>query len=88
MRFVTLAAGIALGLFAQIGLLAQTMDQQERVQGHQVEAAVQCVRDAKCGVEEWFPRRGDEPIATAMAYESDGVASLQWVGTVPAAMSV
>jgi hypothetical protein len=29
--------------------------------------------------------RGDEPIATAMAYESDGVASLQWVGTVPAA---
>ncbi len=30
-------------------------------------------------------RRGDEPIATAMAYESDGVASLQWVGTVPAA---
>jgi ribosomal protein S18 acetylase RimI-like enzyme len=30
-------------------------------------------------------RRGDEPIATAMTYESDGVASLQWVGTVPAA---
>ena len=30
-------------------------------------------------------RRDDEPIATAMAYESDGVASLQWVGTVPAA---
>ena len=30
-------------------------------------------------------RRGDEPIATAMAYESDGVASLQWVGTVPSA---
>jgi hypothetical protein len=29
--------------------------------------------------------RGDEPMATAMAYESDGVASLQWVGTVPAA---
>ena len=29
--------------------------------------------------------RGEEPIATAMAYESDGVASLQWVGTVPAA---
>ena len=30
-------------------------------------------------------RRGDEPVATAMVYESDGVASLQWVGTVPAA---
>ena len=30
-------------------------------------------------------RRGAEPVATAMAYESDGVASLQWVGTVPAA---
>jgi hypothetical protein len=30
-------------------------------------------------------RRGSEPIATAMVYESDGVASLQWVGTVPAA---
>ncbi len=30
-------------------------------------------------------RRGGEPIATAMTYESDGVASLQWVGTVPAA---
>ncbi len=29
--------------------------------------------------------RGDEAVATAMAYESDGVASLQWVGTVPAA---
>jgi Acetyltransferase (GNAT) domain len=29
--------------------------------------------------------RDDEPIATAMAYESDGVASLQWVGTVPSA---
>jgi hypothetical protein len=29
--------------------------------------------------------RDEEPIATAMAYESDGVASLQWVGTVPAA---
>ncbi len=33
-------------------------------------------------------RRGDQPIATAMAYESDGVASLQWVGTVPAARAV
>jgi hypothetical protein len=30
-------------------------------------------------------RRDDMPIATAMVYESDGVASLQWVGTVPAA---
>ena len=30
-------------------------------------------------------RRDDEPIATAMVYASDGVASLQWVGTVPAA---
>jgi hypothetical protein len=29
--------------------------------------------------------RDDEPVATAMVYESDGVASLQWVGTVPAA---
>ena len=29
--------------------------------------------------------RGHEPLATAMAYESDGVASLQWVGTVPEA---
>jgi Acetyltransferase (GNAT) domain len=28
-------------------------------------------------------RRGEQPIATAMVYESDGVASLQWVGTVP-----
>jgi hypothetical protein len=31
--------------------------------------------------------RGAEPIATAMTYESDGVASLQWVGTVPGARS-
>ncbi len=30
-------------------------------------------------------RRGDEPVATAMTFESDGVASLQWVGTLPAA---
>jgi hypothetical protein len=30
-------------------------------------------------------RRDDHPVATAMVYESDGVASLQWVGTVPAA---
>jgi GNAT superfamily N-acetyltransferase len=30
-------------------------------------------------------RRDDQPVATAMAYESDGVASVQWVGTVPAA---
>ena len=30
-------------------------------------------------------RRDDRPLATAMVYESDGVASLQWVGTVPAA---
>ena len=28
-------------------------------------------------------RRGPEPIATAMVYESDGVAGVQWVGTVP-----
>jgi hypothetical protein len=27
--------------------------------------------------------RGIEPVAAAMTYESDGVASLQWVGTVP-----
>lgn len=30
-------------------------------------------------------RRGEEPVATAMTYESDGTASLQWVGTVPSA---
>jgi Acetyltransferase (GNAT) domain len=30
-------------------------------------------------------RRDGAAIATAMTYESDGVASLQWVGTVPAA---
>jgi Acetyltransferase (GNAT) domain len=30
-------------------------------------------------------RREDEPVATAMVYESDGVASLQWIGTVPSA---
>lgn len=30
-------------------------------------------------------RRDDEPVATAMLYSSDGVASLQWVGTVPEA---
>ena len=29
--------------------------------------------------------RAGAPIATAMTYESDGVASLQWVGTVPGA---
>jgi Acetyltransferase (GNAT) domain len=29
--------------------------------------------------------RGSTPVATAMIYESDGVASVQWVGTVPAA---
>ena len=29
--------------------------------------------------------RAGVPVATAMTYESDGVASLQWVGTVPAA---
>jgi hypothetical protein len=33
-------------------------------------------------------RRNGEAIATAMAYESDGVASLQWVGTVPAARAM
>jgi hypothetical protein len=27
--------------------------------------------------------RGPEPVATALVYESDGVASVQWVGTVP-----
>ena len=30
-------------------------------------------------------KRGAEPLAAAMVYESDGVASVQWVGTVPAA---
>ena len=30
-------------------------------------------------------RRDGEAMATAMAYESDGVASLQWVGTMPEA---
>lgn len=30
-------------------------------------------------------RRGDAPVATALLYESDGTAGLQWVGTVPAA---
>jgi Acetyltransferase (GNAT) domain len=29
-------------------------------------------------------RRGEQPVATAMVYESDGVASVQWVGTLPA----
>jgi len=29
--------------------------------------------------------RAGAPVATAMTYESDGVASLQWVGTVPSA---
>jgi hypothetical protein len=29
--------------------------------------------------------RGAEPLATALVYESDGAASVQWVGTVPAA---
>jgi hypothetical protein len=29
--------------------------------------------------------RGGDPVATAMVYESDGAASLQWVGTVPGA---
>jgi GNAT superfamily N-acetyltransferase len=28
---------------------------------------------------------GGEPLATAMIYESDGVAGVQWVGTVPEA---
>src|SRR3984957_18949628 len=28
-------------------------------------------------------RGDDQPVATAMVYESDGVASLQWVGTMP-----
>jgi hypothetical protein len=30
-------------------------------------------------------RRDEQPVAAAMIYESDGVASLQWVGTLPAA---
>lgn len=30
-------------------------------------------------------RRDDQPVAAAMVYESDGVASVQWVGTVPSA---
>ncbi len=30
-------------------------------------------------------QRGGEPVATAMVYESDGVAGVQWVGTVPSA---
>ena len=30
-------------------------------------------------------RRGEDAVATAMIFESDGVASVQWVGTVPAA---
>ncbi len=30
-------------------------------------------------------RRATEPVATAMIFESDGVASVQWVGTIPAA---
>ncbi len=37
------------------------------------------------GVSIVVARRAAEPVATAMTYESDGVASLQWVGTVPAA---
>ena len=32
----------------------------------------------------WWPGGTTTPVATAMVYESDGVASLQWVGTVPA----
>jgi GNAT superfamily N-acetyltransferase len=32
--------------------------------------------------------RGDDAVATAMIFESDGVASVQWVGTVPAARSL
>ena len=30
-------------------------------------------------------RRSSEPLATALVYESDGVAGVQWVGTVPSA---
>jgi len=33
-------------------------------------------------------RRGADPIATAMVYESDGVAGVQWVGTVPSARTL
>jgi GNAT superfamily N-acetyltransferase len=33
-------------------------------------------------------RRGAEPVATAMVYESDGVAGVQWVGTVPSARAL
>jgi hypothetical protein len=30
-------------------------------------------------------RRGDEAVATALVYESDGAATVQWVGTLPGA---
>ena len=30
-------------------------------------------------------RRAAQPVATAMIFESDGVASVQWVGTIPTA---
>ena len=33
-------------------------------------------------------RREGRPVATAMVYESDGVASLQWVGSVPSCRGV
>ncbi len=29
--------------------------------------------------------KGDEPVATALVYESDGAATVQWVGTLPGA---
>jgi hypothetical protein len=32
--------------------------------------------------------RAGEPLATAMVYESDGVAGVQWVGTVPSARAL
>ena len=33
----------------------------------------------------WWPDAPRLPVATAMIFESDGVASVQWVGTIPAA---
>ncbi len=29
--------------------------------------------------------KGDDPVATALVYESDGAATVQWVGTLPGA---
>ena len=54
------------------------------------EVLVRCLRRVEAlladpGAHIVVARRDDEPVATAMAFESDGVASLQWVGTVPGA---